>query len=199
MIFNRKNFILMILLIILNSGLIFSGHSQSGSQIYYKKSQSNRGAFNLFKDYSIALFLGSHFLENESFVSLGINFDYLIGKEQQVGADFNTYLDRGQTNLALHYNYDYTDNIYIKSGLGLHYASSDWALLEKFEYPDHKRNYQLDNSFFSSFFIEPGLIFSRGKLEIKQSVIASFALVSGDVKGIAYTLQPTIKILYRLF
>ncbi|MCF7886502.1 MAG: hypothetical protein K9M80_08405, partial [Candidatus Marinimicrobia bacterium] len=144
-------------------------------------------------------FIGNSFLKDESFTSLEVDLEYLLSDNSRLGSYCNHYLGRGQTNLALFYKYKYSNNINMRAGLDLNYMNSDWALMEKYSYPDENKIYKIKNSFSASFFIEPGIEFNQGNLYIRQTVVTNFIFLSGNVTGLAYHFRPVINIGYRIF
>lgn len=165
----------------------------SFDQVYYIQKQ------RLSRNFSLDIFLGSHFIKDASLFSTALNIEYPLTNKDNLGTYINSYLEKGQTNLGFLYQRTVFDNIYIKTGLELNYVHRNWSMLEKYDYPEKDRYYELSNSFYSSFFLEPALEFTTGKITIRQSMVANFIFLHDEITGLAYHLRPVIKIGYKLF
>jgi hypothetical protein len=163
------------------------------NRVYYIEAQK------FSENYSLFLMAGSHFFKDDNIFSINLSMDYWLNQKSKIGININDYTDYGQSNAALFYSYKISEIFDVKTGIELHYLRKKHLLSDLFSFPNDKKDYDLENSFYPSFFIDPGIVFKSGRFTIRQGITARFFIVTGNVTGLAWHLQPAIKIGYRIF
>lgn len=156
-------------------------------------------ALHFFDIFSLELNSGVHFSQKSYFSEIGFNLVYQKNENLEFGLGLSDFTNFGQTNASIFCDYTRYNIVNIIAGINLHKQWVKRDLGKYFDFPKDHQIYKMENGYYSSFFINPGIEFQSGKFSIRQGIEADFIFLFGENIGIAHQTKAILQLSYRLF